>query len=138
MGDFVISAEEVACACEGNLPPMVITGLALFNQGEYFEAHEALETAWREESGPIRELYRGILQIAVAYLHISRDNYPGAVKMFLRSRPWLAPFPDRCRGIDLASFRRDYSLVEERLYRLGPNRLGSFDRDLFKPIHFTG
>ena len=135
--EFFVSPEEIACACQGDLPPLAVSGLELFNHGEYFEAHEALELAWREEPGPARELYRGILQIGVAYYHILRGNYRGAVKMFLRSRTWLEPFPDRCRGIDLARFRQDYNRVEQTLRALGPDRLGSFDRGLMKPIHYT-
>ncbi|HRQ33635.1 MAG TPA: DUF309 domain-containing protein, partial [Anaerolineales bacterium] len=57
------------------LHPSAIEGLRLFNNGKYFEAHEALETAWLEERGKIRDLYRGILQVGVAYLHITRGNY---------------------------------------------------------------
>jgi predicted metal-dependent hydrolase len=134
--EFIVSPEEIACACQGALPSLVIEGLELFNQREYFESHEALETAWRAEHGPVRELYRGILQIAVAYLHIERGNYLGAVKMFERSRNWLTPFPDRCRGIDLGSFRQDYHRVEESLHRLGPERVTAFDRGLFHPIYY--
>ncbi len=112
-------------------------GLELFNRGEYFEAHEALELAWREERGPVRELYRGILQVAVAYYHILRGNYRGAQKMFLRSRTWLAPFPDRCCGIDLASLRGDYARVEAELLRLGPEGVQHVDRGLMKPVRYT-
>lgn len=135
--EFEVSPEEAACACQGELPEQVIFGLDLFNRGEYFEAHELLELAWRAEAGPIRELYRGILQIGVAYYHILRGNYSGAVKLFQRSRAWLDPFPDTCRGIDLAGFRRDYHKIEETLRRLGPERIASFDRGLMKQIHYT-
>jgi uncharacterized protein len=134
--EFNPSSEEIAIGCKGTLPPLAVSGLELFNQGEYFEAHEALELAWREETGPVRELYRGILQIAVAYYHILRGNYPGAVKMFQRSRTWLNPFPDRCQGVDLAQFRQDYTRVEDALHRLGPDRLRLFDRALMKPIQY--
>lgn len=135
--EFVVSPEEIACACRGGLPPLVISGLELFNRQEYFEAHEVLETAWRAEPGPVRELYRGILQIAVAYYHIQRGNYRGAVKMFHRSQTWLSPFPDACRGIDLAGFRQDYGRVETALRALGPDYVNDLDRGLFKPIHYT-
>ena len=37
-------------------------GIRLFNAGQYWRAHEALEAAWREEPGAVRDLYRGILQ----------------------------------------------------------------------------
>jgi hypothetical protein len=108
----------------------------LFNAGEYFEAHEALELAWRDERGPVRELYRGVLQVAVAYYHILRGNYPGAVKMFVKSRTWLGPFPDQCRGVDLLRFRQDYHQVEALLLAAGPLGLEQIDRSLMKPIHY--
>lgn len=134
---FFLSPEEVSCACQGSLPPLALRGLELFNEGDYFEAHEFLELAWREELGPVRELYRGILQIAVAYYHILRGNHRGATKMFRRARNWLAPFPDTCRGVDLRSFRADYTRVEESLRRLGPAEILAFDRALMRPIHYA-
>lgn len=133
---FSVSPEEAACLCQSDLPELVINGLELFNRGEYFEAHEVLEAAWRAEPGPLRELYRGILQISVAYYHLLRGNYIGSVKMFMRSRAWLDPFPDCCCGIDLASFRQDYTRVEQQLKRLGPERIRHFDRGFLKRIHF--
>lgn len=134
MSDWSPSPETITCACQGDLPEIVLRGFDLFDQREFFDAHEVLEEAWRDETGPIRELYRGILQIAVAYLHIQRGNYPGAWKMFQRANRWLDPFPDHCRGVDLAQFRQDYRLVEESLRRLGPERIDLFDAGLFKVI----
>lgn len=132
--EFSLTTEETACACASSLPPLVVLGLELFNAGEYFEAHEVLETAWRAQREPVRELYRGILQIAVAYYHILHGNYRGAEKMFLRSRVWLEPFPDHCCGLDLAGFRQDYTRVEQALLRLGPERLQRLDRSLLRPM----
>jgi predicted metal-dependent hydrolase len=68
-------------------------GLRLFNAGEYFEAHEALENAWRDEPGPIRDLYRGILTGRRGLLPYSTRQLSGARKMFQRCHQWLAPFP---------------------------------------------
>jgi hypothetical protein len=48
------------------------------------------------------EVYRAVLQVAVAYFQIERGNYNGAAKMFLRLRQWIDPLPDYCRGIDIA------------------------------------
>lgn len=122
--------------CDGSLHPAAVEGIRLFNRGEYFEAHEALETAWRDEPGPIRELYRGILQIAVAYLHITRDNYAGAIKVYGRSQRWLRLWPASCRGVDVAGLQRDAGQALAEVQRLGPQNLASFDRRLFKPIHY--
>ena len=80
--------------CHAPLHPQAAHGLRLFNAGRYFEAHEALEEAWNEEVGKVRELYRGILQIAVVYLHVTRRNYNGAVKVYARSQRWVKDWPD--------------------------------------------
>ena len=80
--------------CRGSLHPQAIRGLELFNLGRYFEAHEALEAAWRAESGPVRDLYRGILQVGLVYLHITQYNYPGALKVYQRCRKWLQAWPE--------------------------------------------
>ena len=129
--------EEITCACQASPHAQVIKGLELYNAREYFECHEVLENAWRAEKGPIRELYRGILQVAVGYYHIQRGNYIGARKMFNRCRRWLAPFPDTCQGIDLAGLRRDMQAVEEAIVRLGPDRIAYFDSNLFKPVDYV-
>jgi hypothetical protein len=78
-----------------------------------------------------RELYRAVLQVAVAYLQIERGNYAGAVKMFLRVRQWLAPLPDVCRSLDVAGLRADVERAYARLLELGPKRLDEFDRAMF-------
>lgn len=135
--EFHVTQQEIEAGCQGELPPLVIRGLESFNQKNYFEAHEELETAWRAERGPVRELYRGILQVAVAYYHILNENYRGAAKMFIRARTWLGPFPDRCKGIDLVGFRADYYRVEQELHRLGPEKIAWLDRSLMKPVRYS-
>lgn len=122
--------------CSAPLPPAARHGLELFNRGAYFEAHEALEDAWRAEKGEIRSLYQGILQAAVMYLHITRNNYEGALKMFDRCIKLLAPWPDSCCGVDVGGLRRDLAAVMETITRLGPERLEHFDPSLFKPVRY--
>ncbi len=122
--------------CLSPLPPAAIRGLEHFNAGEYFEAHEFLEAAWRAERGAVRELYRGVLQVAVGYYHIQRGNLVGARKMFKRSRAWLAPFPAVCCGINLQRLRQDMDEVESELLRLGQERIQYFDRSFFHPVEY--
>ncbi len=120
--------------CDGKLHPNAREGILLFNEGKYFEAHEELETAWRAETGKIRNLYQGILQAAVTYLHITRGNYQGAVKVYGRSLKWLKDWPDHCRGVDVGKLRVDLDDAIAEVNRLGPKRLSSFDLSLLKPI----
>ena len=48
-------------------------GRVLFNEGRYFEAHEAWEEAWLAEEGPLRTLLQGLIQIA-AGCHKAREG----------------------------------------------------------------
>jgi predicted metal-dependent hydrolase len=122
--------------CSAPLHPQAEEGLRLFNAGEYFEAHEALEIAWKEETGSVRDLYRGILQIAVTYLHITRGNYNGAVKVYGRSQKWLKGWADICRGIHVEVLRRDAETAINEVARLGEERIGEFDFALLKPVRW--
>lgn len=124
--------------CEdGPLHPQALAGLELFNHGAYFEAHEALETAWKVETGSVRDLYRGILQIAVMYHHIKRNNFAGAIKMYQHSMQWLQPFPAICMGVDIGDLRQNCEAVFTELARLGPSRMSNFNQALLLPIKYS-
>ena len=111
-------------------------GIMLFNQGRYFEAHEELEAAWKDEKGKIRELYQGILEAGVTYLHITRGNYAGALKVYGRSMRLLKDWPENCRGVDVGQLRSDLDAAMAELQRLGPDGSAEFDRALLKPVRW--
>ena len=120
--------------CDGHLHPRARQGLTLFNQGRYFEAHEELEAAWKDEKGAIRRLYQGILEAGVTYLHITRGNYAGAVKVYGRSMKWLKDWPEICRGVDVGQLRKDLETAMVEVHHLGEGGLSEFDRSLLKPV----
>jgi hypothetical protein len=126
----------IEAACRQPLSSLALKGLEEFNRGEYFESHESLEDAWNEDQSAGRDLYRAVLQVAVAYLQIERGNFNGAVKMFLRMRQWIDPLPDTCRGINIARLRADAEQVRISLLELGPDRISDFDHSLFKPVMY--
>jgi predicted metal-dependent hydrolase len=123
--------------CSGTLHPKAIEGLKLFNRKHFFESHEELEDAWRDEKGTIRYLYQGILQAAVVYLHITRRNYEGAIKLHERCMKLLKDFPDVCRGIQVRKLKNDLGSVIEEIRRLGEERIGEFDQSLFKDLEWN-
>ena len=120
--------------CDGHLHPRARQGLTLFNQGRYFEAHEELEAAWKDEKGAIRRMYQGILEAGVTYLHITRGNYAGAVKVYGRSMKWLKDWPEICRGVDVGQLRKDLETAMVEVHHLGEGGLSEFDRSLLKPV----
>jgi uncharacterized protein len=52
-------------------------GVALYNAGMFWQAHEALEIVWRQSQPPERSLWQGLIQAAAAMLHRERGNRHG-------------------------------------------------------------
>lgn len=54
-----------------------------FNHGRYFEAHQILEALWlRERFNSKGNLYKGLIQVAGAFVHLQRDR-PGPAMALL-------------------------------------------------------
>lgn len=123
--------------CDQPISEQARAGIELFNERKYFEAHEELEAAWMADASEARELYRGILQVGIAYLQIERGNYRGAIKMLFRARQWLHPFPKTCRGIDVERVRQDADRVYAELVRIGESQILDLDRALFGKVWFA-
>ncbi|MBI5667221.1 MAG: DUF309 domain-containing protein [Chloroflexi bacterium] len=127
-------AAELDCQCQESLPPLAVEGVAKFNAGEYYRQHDLFEALWVQTPGPVRDLYRAILQVGVAYYQIERGNHRGALKMLLRSVQWLAILPDVCQGVDVRQLREDSYRVRAELERMNPVDIARFDRRLLKPV----
>jgi predicted metal-dependent hydrolase len=108
-------------------PERLRVGVHLFNAGEFFECHEVLEDLWRDEPGPMRELYQGILQVGVGFYHLGRGNYRGAVNLLGYGIARLERVPHDAHGLDVRALLVQAARCRERLVELGPNRLDGFD-----------
>jgi hypothetical protein len=109
-----------------DLPDIFLHGLELLNRGDYFEAHEAIEAAWRAEPGEIRRLYQGILQMAVVYLHITHHNYFGARKVIRRAISNLTPFRELV-FFDIPGLINNLEIIDSRLHMIGSNKAGTIN-----------
>jgi uncharacterized protein len=137
--EFVDAAvrDNTSDPCSELLPAGVLRGIEEFNAGQYFEQHETLELVWRAELRPIRELYRGVLQIGVGCLQVERGNAIGAIKMLDRAVKWLQPFRPVCQGIDVDRLLEDAARLREEIERRGADQIDRVDRRLFPRVHLT-
>jgi len=117
---------DSAC-CAGPAPAGLGRGVAEFNAGRYFEAHETLEALWLAEPGDRRLLYQGILQVGVGLYHLRRGNYRGGVNVLGYGLDKLGRLPGRCLGVDVAGLRAAATDCRERAIMLGPDGLAAFD-----------
>jgi predicted metal-dependent hydrolase len=128
-------ADLEGCADAPNA--LVQEGLRLFNAGQYYPCHDALEKAWMADHRPCRDLYQGILQLAIALHHIEQGHFAGADKMFRRAITKFQRLPGRCQGLDVTELLRTSRRLHGVLLELGPERIGEFPRALFPVLSLS-
>lgn len=119
------------------LPELALRGIEEFNRGEFFECHEYLEDAWREETGRIRYLYQGILQVGVGFYHQQNGNWKGATSLLRSGIDRLEEFEPDASGVDVTSLVRHSEHCLAELHRLGRERVSEFDRSLVPRINIA-
>lgn len=122
--------------CEA--PKTVQKGLDLFNQRQFYEAHEYFEAAWRQTEDPIRELYRALLHLAGGFYRLTQNRPGAAVKFFTHAQSWIHPFPDHCQGINTGEIKTRIKTVLSALARDEPSKKileENFMAIDYKPMH---
>ena len=101
-------------------------GLAAYDRGDFFEAHELLEPAWMgTDDLAERDLLQGLIKLAAAYVHAVRGNPRGIETNLTGARERLAEARSDGRhtgGLDLDSLLAE---IDVRLAQLAahPDRL---------------
>jgi predicted metal-dependent hydrolase len=108
--------------------PLVLRGCEQFNDGYFFEAHETLEDVWSRSPVPERTFLQAIIQLAAAFVHLARREYPGTVRLLGHTLAKLDAVPYGFFGIDVERLRNDASQAREELIALGPRRFEAWDR----------
>lgn len=99
-----------------------------FNAGLFFECHETLEELWQHEHGELRNLYKGVIQVAAAFVHLSRGNYRGANRLFATALSYLARFRDGgAMGLDADAFCEGARRAWDALVAAGPAGVAALD-----------
>lgn len=106
-----------------------------FNAGDYYEAHDVLEHLWLSTDGPDHAFYKGLIQLAGAFVHLKKQRarpwHPKdgmrmrpALRLFLLAENNLAPFAPRHLGLDVdavLAICRDYrERIEEGGFAVNP------------------
>jgi predicted metal-dependent hydrolase len=93
-------------------------GVELFNNAQFFAAHEVWEDVWRAENSHFRKNFlQGLIQIAVGLHHRSTGNLRGAISLLNRASRNLAWYPAEFDGIQLGSLLQQVQGCLEALAR---------------------
>lgn len=120
--------------CGGKPPAMFLKGIHEFNEGEFFEQHETLETLWRLTESDIRYLYQGVLLIGVGFYHQEQNNFHGTQAKLAAGIEMLEWFLPACQGVDVADLIARTRPCLEQVRQLGRERLQEFDRSLIPQV----
>lgn len=75
-------------------------GRRFARDGDFFGAHEAWETAWKQARGTgDEEFFKGLSQMGAGYVHLRRGNAHGAVTLLGRGARRIGGYADPHRGI---------------------------------------
>ena len=111
-----------------------------FNAAQYYEAHDVLEHLWLRCHDANALFYKGLIQIAGAYVHLQKHHlHPGHAKHTTRLRPAsrllqlaaknLAPFAPRHLQLDVAALCRHSTQLAAEIITAG------YTRNPWQPEH---
>ena len=87
-----------------NFKDSLFIALNLFNNHEWYEAHDAFEEIWNSVDGDKRQVIQGILQVSVSQFHLSKGNLNGATILLGEGLGRIKSRTKINLGIDLVSF----------------------------------
>jgi len=111
-------------------------GLALFNSGHFFDAHEALEDVWREapRDSRVQRHLQGLVQLAVAFHHQSTGNCVGALSVLERALRNIESAEESFPEVDWESLRANLKRWREYLAEVRSKSEGSSPPELPKVL----
>ncbi len=87
-----------------------------FNDRLFFEAHEVLEELWlADKHGPQGRFYKGLIQLAGAFVHVQKKRPKPAAALFRLARENLEGYPHLHQRLDVSALVR---LIDSWLARL--------------------
>ena len=103
-------------------------GMNLFNSCQWYKSHDVFEEIWHETGGPERQLLQGILQVAVAQVHLENNNINGATILYGEALGRLKKFQLDNLGLDIDELTKCVSK------RLGFIQIGKDLNDCSFPV----
>jgi predicted metal-dependent hydrolase len=108
-------------------------GIEQFNQQEFYECHDTLESLWMEAAEPDKTFYQGILQIAVGCYHLGNHNWRGAVILLGEGIRKLSEYQPIYGEINVSDLIEVSSNLVQKLQQINPEEIAYFTQDVIFP-----
>lgn len=95
-------AERIAAFQGGALSAYYLGYFDCFNRQEFYEAHDVLEELWlADRHGPNGDFYKGLIQLAGAFVHLQKERLRPSAALFKLARANLTKYPSTHEQLDL-------------------------------------
>jgi predicted metal-dependent hydrolase len=86
-------------------------GIDLFNDADFFSAHDYFEDLWMDCEQKNRLFFQGMVQISVGSYHLICANYKGALSQFNKGTEKLKNYVPYYLGVNLDKLLREVKLL---------------------------
>ena len=93
----------------------IIVGINLFNDADFFSAHDFFESLWVECNQNEKLFFQGMVQISVGCYHLVCGNYKGALSQFNKGKVKLNRYLPSYKNVDLNSLLSGVDLLINEL-----------------------
>jgi predicted metal-dependent hydrolase len=108
-----------------HLDPRYLAYFQCFNQQLFFDAHDVLEDLWlAERNGPNYSFYKGLIQLAGAFVHLQKQRSAPAASLFRLARKYLSGYPAIYEQLDLTA---TIQLIDDWLLKLESHKTDLLD-----------
>jgi predicted metal-dependent hydrolase len=114
--------------------PHLVGYFDCFNRGLYYEAHDVLEQLWlQDRQGPDGAFYKGLIQLAGAFVHLQKNRRGPAVALFKLALANLEKYPARHLDLEVAEMRATAAkwIIHSQEYKADTNPLDSLTPPTF-------
>ncbi|MBA93704.1 MAG: hypothetical protein CMG47_01395 [Candidatus Marinimicrobia bacterium] len=109
-----------------------LKGIDSFNDKSFYDAHESWELLWTEYALQDALFVQGLIQLSVAFFHITNLNLIGSKNLFNKCLPKLKKFPSNHRDLNLSDI---IDSAEESLKMVSSiDKVSQFDWELAPEI----
>jgi len=110
-------------------------GWRLFNNRDFWHAHEAWENVWKRRPEESRIFFQGIIQLAAAYhLLTVKKRYRGMMRNLEKAEEKLKLFPGSFLRVDVSRLLSGIQETRAEIHKIGGRHLEDFNTGVIPTI----
>jgi len=94
---------------------VILKGIKIFNDGDYFAAHDFFEDLWHSAESKNRNFFQGLTQLSVSCFHFVSGNFSGSLSQLEKAKTKLLQYLPDYMEINLTQLLSDINIFETEI-----------------------